>query len=506
MPRFRRRLHYQPTVPSPTTFFAHLRWIDGRKLTDVIEPYRAQLMERALYSFEPDGTPTYNLVLAGRGKKNWKSTDLALAALYRFLVWQSPLGNDSYLLANDARQAGDDLTLVKKLIRQNKVLDDEVSIQGKQIIRNDNRGALQVLPAGDVVGAHGLSYLFLGLDEVHGYRDWSLLEALALDPHRPDAMQFITSYASLFNSPGAPLHDLIAQGRKGDDPRLLLSWYAADFCTDKTHDKNSKDGEERANPSLGSFPKGRAYLDQQKRRLPTNKYRRLHLNLPGAPDGAFYDPGKIMAAIVPGRSRLLPKDGIQYVAFVDMSGGSNDDACLGIAHEADGKRILDCVMSQGHPPPFDPRMAVARFSKTLKRYRCSHVVGDAYAGETFRADFQEYGITFNRSGLSKSDLYEALEPELNANAVELLDLAKLQEQALTLVQRGRKVDHQAGDHDDWINAAAGALVHAAGKVEIDWNLYSAEEIGESDLAGFTEENWQPVNAFSIGNPQQDGGW
>ena len=43
--------------------------------------------------------------------------------------------------------------------------------------------------------------------------------------------------------------------------------------------------EQRANPSLASWGDD-AYLDQQRGRLPTGKYRRLHLNLPGAPDGA----------------------------------------------------------------------------------------------------------------------------------------------------------------------------------------------------------------------------
>ena len=67
------------------------------------------------------------------------------------------------------------------------------------------------------------------------------------------------------------------------------------------------------------------------------------------------------------------------------------------------------------------------------------------------------------SRLSKSALYDALEPQLNAGEVELLDDGKLQEQLLTLVQRGGKIDHQPGDHDDYANAAAGAIEAAHGK-------------------------------------------
>ena len=86
--------------------------------------------------------------------------------------------------------------------------------------------------------------------------------------------------------------------------------------------------------------------------------------------------------------------------------------------------------------------------------------GDRYAGETFRADFQRHGVGYEVSALTKSQLYEALEPRVNAGEVELPDLPKLQEQLLTLVRRGARVDHQAGDHDDWANAVAG-VVHAA---------------------------------------------
>jgi hypothetical protein len=47
---------------------------------------------------------------------------------------------------------------------------------------------------------------------------------------------------------------------------------------------------------------------------------------------------------------------------------------------------------------------------------------------------------------------------VNAAEMELPDVPKLQEQLLTLVRRGARVDHQPGHHDDWSNAIAG-LVH-----------------------------------------------
>jgi hypothetical protein len=106
----------------PLDFFKHLKWLDGKPLLDTIEPYRRKIFGEALHTFDDDGTPTFNMALCGRAKKNWKTTDLVLAALYRFLIWPSDNGNDAYILANDEGQAADDLSLVKKLIACNPTM------------------------------------------------------------------------------------------------------------------------------------------------------------------------------------------------------------------------------------------------------------------------------------------------------------------------------------------------------------------------------------------------
>jgi len=257
---------------SPLEFFSHLKWIDERPLMDVIEPYRQRIFTETLYTFGEGGVPHYNLALTGRGKKNWKSADLILAALYRFLAWESPQGNDCFLLANDEGQAGDDLKLLKKVIAVNPLLDREVIVKQKEIERVDAKGTLKILPAQDAIGAHGKTYLFVGFDEIHGYRNWDIFEALAPDPTRLDALTWITSYASIYNSPGNPLFDLMAQGKRGEDPRMFFSWYSSEYCTDP--DYADAEPEARANPSMPSWGNP-TYLAQQRRRLPSHKFRRL---------------------------------------------------------------------------------------------------------------------------------------------------------------------------------------------------------------------------------------
>jgi hypothetical protein len=127
------------------------------------------------------------------------------------------------------------------------------------------------------------------------------------------------------------LFDFKALGKSGDDPRFHFSWYSGDFCTDPAF--ADAEPEARANPSMTSWGND-GYLAQQKKRLPTHKYRRLHLSLPGAPDGAAFDADKIMASIFSGRKRLPPEKGVKYFGFVDMSGGTNDPRYLSLRRRA----------------------------------------------------------------------------------------------------------------------------------------------------------------------------
>jgi hypothetical protein len=212
------------------------------------------------------------------------------------------------------------------------------------------------------------------------------------------------------------------------------------------------------------------------------------LNLPGSPEGAAFSAEHVMAAIVTGRRRLPYQPGNRYFAAVDMSGGSNDDSTLAIAHkdQKTGRAVLDLVVAQNGRPPFNPRHAVGKFAALCHEYNIGFAVGDNYEGQTFRFDFLEHGLGFDQARLpralgvmnahvkpgiprqertggqpSASDFFEALEPRLAAAEIELLDVAELQEQLLTLIWRGGKIDHEPSGHSDYANAAAIALILAA---------------------------------------------
>jgi hypothetical protein len=50
------------------------------------------------------------------------------------------------------------------------VLLDALSAKPKNDERQDGNGFLEVLPAGDIVGSHGKTYLLAAFDELRGYR------------------------------------------------------------------------------------------------------------------------------------------------------------------------------------------------------------------------------------------------------------------------------------------------------------------------------------------------
>lgn len=433
----------------PSALFDRLVWIDGRPLKDVMEPYRRKILQEGLFTFRPDGAPQYRRVLTGRGKKNSKTTDAVLAAVYKCMVWMSAGGreNQVYFVATDLSQANDDLELCKILIRRNPLLDDRLILKSNVVERKDGGGFIEILPAGDAAGLHGKTYLFLVVDELHTQKDYRLLEALEIDRTRPDATQWFCSYASLYRQAGVPLNDLLRQRDKGIDSRLYVSWYTGSI--------------EQANPSLGGplGPTMEDILDAQQS-LPSWIFRRLYLNLPGQPDGAAFATDKAEEAVVKGRTVLPPQPGLSYVAFTDMSGGGADDSTLAIAHLDEGVVVIDLLMDQGprsKDGTFDPNHAVARFAEAMKQYGCHTVTGDRYAGEWPRKAFEAHSIHYDIAEQHRSQLYANLEPLLNAGTVQLLDDATLLAQLIGLIRKGEKIDHPSGEHDDRANAVAGVV-------------------------------------------------
>jgi len=137
---------------------------------------------------------------------------------------------------------------------------------------------------------------------------------------------------------------------------------------------------------------------------------------------SFIETEKIRACITPGVYERPPDRRNRYFAFVDPSGGSGQDSfCLAIAHKEaapiDGNRrtetlVLDLVRER--KPPFSPEAVCEEFADLLRKYRCTSVRGDRYAGGFPPDCFKKFGINYEASDKTKSELFVDLLPHINS--------------------------------------------------------------------------------------------
>jgi hypothetical protein len=181
----------------------------------------------------------------------------------------------------------------------------------------------------------------------------------------------------------------------------------------------------------------------------------------------YIDRAVVEALVVPGRVELARRDGAQYMAFVDASGGSGSDSmALAVAHvegAAVDRRVLDCIREWR--PPFSPDQVTAESAMVLRDYGITSCRGDRYGGDWVSEKFLEHGISYEPAEKFKRDLYVELLPILNSGRAELLDNPRLVNQICALERRSARgsrdtIDHPVNGHDDLANVCAGSLTLA----------------------------------------------
>jgi len=182
---------------------------------------------------------------------------------------------------------------------------------------------------------------------------------------------------------------------------------------------------------------------------------------------AFVAREAVEACVSLGVYERAPISGMKYFGFVDPSGGASDSMTLAVAHVEKDVAVLDCVRER--KAPFSPEAVTDEFADLLKSYGLGMVRGDRYAGEWPREQFQKRAISYMAAAKPKSEIYLGLLPAINSRRVDLLDSPRLMAQLCGLERRTARggkdsVDHRPGAHDDLANAAAGALVLAAEKL------------------------------------------
>ena len=96
--------------------------------------------------------------------------------------------------------------------------------------------------------------------------------------------------------------------------------------------------------------------------------------------GIFLPREIIESVVIRGRKELLPKSGIQYFAFADISGGRSDDAALGIGHQNEKKTVVIDFLKR-YRPPHSPYAVIQSMSEELRRFGLRQCKGDNYSAE-----------------------------------------------------------------------------------------------------------------------------
>jgi hypothetical protein len=445
---------FRPFFDNPqtwTTWFVFLKALFALPMTELELAVYQRLTRR-------ENAPTQQAEEAWLvvGRRGGKSFIVALVAVFLacFRTYDQYLQRGErgtvMVIATDRRQARIIMRYIVALLHHVPMLKDMIERQESESIDLSNRITIEVHSA-SIRTIRGYTLVAAILDEIafwfgedHANPDVEILEAL-----RP----------AMATVPGALMLGLSSPYRRSG---VLYDEYRRHFGQDHDPVLVIQADSKTMNPTIAQSVIDRAY-----ERDPLSAAAEYGADFRSDVAG-FLSFDWIDRAVQTGRSEIAPlgwidRQTVEYHAFADPSGGGRDAFTLAISHREGELIVLDAL--RGRRPPFDPSSVVADYSKLLKQYRCFSVMGDRYSGEWVVEAFRQQGITYRPSDLSKSELYLEVEPLFATGTVRLLDQRVLQTELLQLERRtgraGRdNVDHPPGGHDDFANAACGALVQA----------------------------------------------
>jgi hypothetical protein len=203
----------------------------------------------------------------------------------------------------------------------------------------------------------------------------------------------------------------------------------------------------------------------------------------------FLTPEAIRAVTIRNRYEIPPPsykpedEQVRFWCFVDTSGGAADAYTMAVAHydKATRKAVLDCL--RGFEPDadtgsFSTTQATKEHAATVRSYRINFVTGDHYAGNWPRERWQDEKMEYEVSKVDKTKVYRDALPIITSGECELLDhpvlIHQLRELERRLTPKGQTIiTHPPGGHDDYANAACGAL-----RLAYEWGKHASNIPGE----------------------------
>lgn len=413
-----------------------------------------------------------SLIVGRRGGKSYITAIIGIYLATRRYKLKLGTKGMVMILARDREQAGVIRGYILAFLRALDELRSEFADDPTQkLIELKNGITIEVRAAGEA-GTRGYTVVAALMDEIAFWptdpdsakQDKKVLRAL-----RPAMLGIANAMIVMLSSPYAMRGELWENYRKSygkDDQTRNLVWQA------DTLSMRPSDDPELLNEIREEYEddpeSARAEYGAQFRSDLENIYSRTNLE-------------KVM---VHGRYESPYRGGVRFRAFVDPSGGSSDSYVLAVGHDEDrgegAERTKIPVLDyyKEWVPKFDPAAVSKEVIEICKRYKITHVTGDAYAGEWPRDPLKKGGINYVLSEKTRSELYLDFLPVVNSAQCELLDLEhhrKVMNQFTNLERRvgrtGRdSVDHPPGGHDDLANAIAGVMVGAkdAAKQQCTW--------------------------------------
>jgi hypothetical protein len=392
-------------------------------------------------------TKPFSEIYLSCGRRAGKSHNVAALAVFRsaFIDYSQFLAPGETgvcaVIAADRAQAMTILKYVRGFIQASPVLRGMLISDNKEVLGLSNGIEICVLTA-DFRSVRSRTLVAVIIDELafvggsdSASSDWELLAAL-----RP----------ALLSIPGSVLVGLSSPySKKGE----LYRMYQQNFGLDDSDVLFWRASSRTMNPTLSERAIAAAFL-----RDPVSAKTEFNAEFRDDLSG-YLSEAQVDSVTIRGRFLLPRLLNTSYVAFVDMSGGKSDSATLAIAHEENGRAILDLLVERG--APHSPEEVTQEFCGILKRFGISEVTSDKYAANWSSDAYQRLGIVHRPSERNRSEIYLNFLPAVLSGQVELLDVPKLKSQLVGLERRcGRNqdlIDHGPGAHDDLSNAAAGAL-------------------------------------------------
>jgi len=393
----------------------------------------------------PDG---YNTVLLLVGRRGGKSKISGLIGAYEglFSGKEKLLSPGEIPMVTITSPTREQSTIIKSYCRAalgvSPMLDNEVDGDDtKQGFKLNNGVTVRIL-VGDFRSVRGYTQVCVIVDEIcfFGYTEESKVKS-DTELIRSIKPALLTTKGRLIgvSTKYAPRGWAYGQHKRhfGNDNSRVLVWDATSRTMNPTLSQEDVDEAIAEDPEAARAE----YMNQWRE------------------DVSIFLPREVIeAVVVQGRQELLPRQGIQYAGFADMSGGRSDSATLAIAHKDNRKVILDYIREW--KAPFSPYSVAGEMAAELARYKLKMVVGDRYSAEFVVQAFKNHRITYRNAELNKSQLYLELLPRICSREIELLDNERLTIQLSNLERRCRSggndiVDHPTGGHDDLANVCAG---------------------------------------------------